>query len=176
MGEIETIDLERIKITNFFSIEKDTPLYLKIREELVHKGKDPVAGSKFEENTRKYRHRSTNKFLKGLQDDNYGALVMYDDSYLYGYAAYQRQGNKMDEMHIFKLAIDEKAKGHLGLIRKLIGESLSYARKKGIKKIVFDRDSRELIEFLKRREGNFGISINLEENSLRFVPLETGRF
>lgn len=166
MGKIETKD--------FFDITKDTPLYLKIADELIHAGRDnAVVGSRFEESTREYKKMRTSEYFRRVKKEKYDALVMYDESYLYGYAAYQRQGEDEDEMHIFKLHIDEKVNGNHRLVTRLTKQCLEHARKK-FRRVVFDKetDSRIVLEFLKTKETHYNISVNLEENSLCFLPID----
>lgn len=166
MGKIETED--------FFSIPKNTPLYLKIADELLRTGKDnPVTGSRFEENTKEYNHLKSSEYFRKAKEDRYDALVMYDDSYLYGYLAYQRQGENEEEMHIFYPAIDEKVKGNHRLVTRLTKQCLEHARKK-FRRVFFDKeaDSRIILEFLKTKEAHYNILVNLETNSFSFPPFE----
>ena len=169
-----------IKIIDFFDMPKNTPLYLKLADELIHAGRDnPVKGSRFEESTRDYKKMRTSEYFRRVKIDKYDALVIYDESYLYGYAAYQRQGEDEDEMHIFKLHIDEKVRGNHRLVTKLTKQCLEHARKK-FKKVFFDKetDSRVVLEFLKTKEAHYNISVNLETSNLAFLPMhfEAGLF
>ena len=81
-------------------------------------------------------------------------------------------------MGIFKRIVDEEIKGNRYLTGKLIKDSLDYIRNKGIKKINFDEDSRELVDFLKTREKGLDILVSPETKSLYFLPMnfETGLF
>ena len=170
--------MERIETEDFFSIPKNTPLYLKIADELIHAGRDnAVAGSRFEESTKEYKKLRTSEYFRRVKEDKYDALVMYDESYLYGYAAYQRQGENNDEMHIFKLHMDEKVRGNHRLVARLTKQCLEHARKK-FRRVFFDRetDSRVVLEFLKTKEAHYNILVNLETSSLSFPPFENGRF
>jgi hypothetical protein len=164
-----------IEITDFFNMSGDHPLYSEVREILIIAGKSPEQGSEFDKNTKKYRKLPNNKFLDALKKDKYDVLVIHDGEYFHGYAAYQRKG---DEMGIFRLEIDEKVEGNPYLISKLIRNSLRHIKNKGIKKINFDRDSKELVDFLKIRENKLDVTVNQKNNSLYFLPMnfETGLF
>ena len=166
MGKIEAI--------NFWDMPKDHPLYSEIRERLIIRGKSPEEDSEFDRNTLKYRNLSNNEFLNALKKDKYNVLVIYDESNFHGYVAHQR---KEDEMHIFESSANENLKGNF-LTRKIIQQALDHIKNKGFRKVIFDRDSKELVDFLKRRESNFRIAVNPQTNSFRFIPigLETGLF
>ena len=160
-----------IEIIDFFDMSKDHPLYEEVRRILIDRGKHPEMGSEFERKTFRYRNLPDEEFLDALKKDKYNVLVIYDDmpdgAYFHGYAAYQREKNKMG---IFELKVDEEVEGNPKLIAKLIRDSFKHVRSKEIREIIFDKDSRELVNFLKTKEKRWNVSIILESNKLRLIP------
>ncbi len=167
-----------IELTDFFSISKDHPLYDYMREKLIIEGKTPDEGSTFYKKTLKYGNLSNKQYLVAMEKDNYDVLIIHEDisneeSYLHGYIAYQIEKG---EAGIFKRIVDKEVKGNRDLTRKIIEGTLSHLRNKGARKITFDSDSEELIDFLKTKESELNIVINTETRSLCFLPLESGLF
>ena len=172
----------KIEITDFFSMSKDHPLYDYIRQKLIIEGKSPDEDSNFDKNTRKYRRLSNEEFLSALEKEGYDVLIIHEDisdeeAYLHGYIAYQRKGKQKEEMHIFKPGINEEVNGNRRLVTKLTRQCLEHVREK-FKKVVFDKDSRAILEFLNTKESYYDISTNLGTSSLIFLPVtsETGQF
>jgi hypothetical protein len=173
----------KIEITDFFSMSKDHPIYTYVREKLIVEGKNPDEDSNFDINTREFRHLSNEEFLKALQKKGYDVLVIYsilpkkndtddEEAYLHGYIAYQV---KNQEMGIFERIVDKEVRGNHYLTGKLIRDSLEHIGSKGVKKINFDRDSKEILKFLKTKESKYGFSVNIQTKSLSFLSLPLGK-
>ena len=160
-----------IEITDFFSMSKDHPIYDYVRQELIIAGKDPDKDSRFDRRTLEYRNLPNEEFLAALKEKGYDVLIIHEDmsdeeSYLHGYVAYQIEEG---EAGIFRRIVDEKVEGNRDLTRKLIEGTLNHLKSKGVKKINFDSDSEELINFLKTKESELNIVVNLKTNSLSFL-------
>ena len=172
----------KIKITDFFSMSKEHLLYDYIRQKLIIEGKSPDEDSNFDKNTRQFRNLSNEEFLSALEKEGYDVLIIHEDisdeeAYLHGYIAYQKRGDQKEEMHIFKPGIDEKVNGDRRLVTRLTRLCLEHVRKR-FKKVFFDKDSREILKFLKTKEEYYDISANLGTSNLTFLPMhfEAGLF
>ena len=163
----------KIELTDFFNMSPEHPLYDYIREKLIVEGKTPDKGSEFFKRTEKYGHLPNKKYLIAMEKEGYDVLVIHEDmsdeeSYLHGYIAYQIEEGKAG---IFKRVVDEEVRGNRDLTRKLIEETLSHLKSKGARKINFDSDSEELIDFLKTKEDELNIAVNTKTRSLSFLSV-----
>jgi hypothetical protein len=163
----------KIEITDFFSMSEDHPLYTPIRNKLIIAGKTPDKDSNFDKKTLEYRSLANEEFLQALKKKGYDVLVIHknisdEEAYLYGYIAYQIEEGRAG---IFRRIVHEEVEGNSDLTRKLIKGTLDHLRKKGAERVTFDRDSEELISFLKTKENELGILVSLKTKSLVFLPL-----
>jgi hypothetical protein len=167
-----------IELTDFFSMPEDHTLYKPIRQKLIIAGKTPDKDSNFDKNTLEYRNLPNEQFLAKLKEKGYDVLILYEDlsdekAHLHGYIAYQI---KEEKAGIFERIVHEEVEGNTDLTRKLIEGTLEHLKNKGVKKINFDSNSEELIDFLKKKEEHYDILVNVENRSVYFLPIQNGRY